>query len=461
MMGDLKEKIYNCKDDIVNNLCEFVRIESVESNPEKGMPFGKNVNDALNYVLNLSEKLGFKSKNLDNHVGYCEYGNGEELIGILGHVDVVEASDGWEYPPFEAQIHDGKIYGRGTVDDKGPLLACMYALYLLKESNININKRIRIIFGTNEETGWKGIKHYIREEEIPSFSFTPDGNFPVIHGEKGILGFHLYKELMRKSKYIKSIQGGTSANVVPSICKAVLYNNETILRKIKEKIHNHKNISYNIKDNEIELISTGKSSHASQPELGDNSINNLLRFLIEITDCDGEIERFIKCYSETFGFDYNGSFIFGNLSDEISGSLTFNIGKVEFSGNKIKMTYDIRYPISYNYEDIYEAIIKSSRKLECSYSEFEHFAPIYVDKNSKLIKTLMAVYSNHTGDNITPPLVIGGGTYARAFENCVAFGPVFPNEKELAHGSNEFISIDRLLELVEVYTKTIEELIKL
>ncbi|MCQ1531277.1 dipeptidase PepV [Lutispora saccharofermentans] len=460
-MGDLKEKINCYKNDIVKNLCEFVRIESIESNLEKDMPFGKNVNDALNYMLNLSNKLGFRSKNLDNYVGYCEYGIGEELIGILGHIDVVEASNGWKYPPFEAQMHDGKIYGRGTIDDKGPLLACMYALYLLKESNININKRVRIIFGTNEETGWKGIKHYVKEEEIPSYSFTPDANFPVIHGEKGILGFHLEKEFNEQSKYIKNIKGGISANVVPSDCKAILYNTETTIRNIEEKIHNYKNISYNIEDNEIELISTGKSSHSSQPELGENAISNLLRFLMEITDFDDELGNFINCYSDTIGFDYNGNLIFGDMSDDISGKLTFNLGKIEFTDNKIKLTYDIRYPISYNYDDIYKKLKESSIKLGYNYSEFEHFTPIYIDKNSKLIKTLMSVYSSHTGDNVSEPLIIGGGTYAKAFENCVAFGPVFPNEEELAHGPNEFISIDRLLELVEIYTKTIEELIKL
>jgi succinyl-diaminopimelate desuccinylase len=460
-MKDLHEKINFYKNDIVKNLCDFVRIESVEAKPKEGMPFGEKVDDALKHILNLSSNLGFKTENLDNYVGYCEYGDGKELIGILGHIDVVEASNGWIYPPFEAQVHDGRIYGRGTIDDKGPLIASMYALYQLKESGINFNKRIRIIFGTNEETGWKGIKHYIKKEEIPSYSFTPDGNFPVIHGEKGILGFYLEKEFKEKNKDIKSIQGGTSTNVVPSECKVILYNKGEILGKIREAIPYYKNLSYRLIGDEIELISIGKPSHSSQPEYGENSISNLMKFLNEIIDDEDEFGEFLKLYNEYIGYDYYGKFIFGDICDEVSGKLTFNVGKIEFFDRHLKVSVDIRYPISFNYNRLLDLITKASNKIGCKYSEFEHFAPIYIEENSKLIKTLMSVYSNHTGDVDSKPLIIGGGTYARAFDNCVAFGPVFPNEEELAHGPNEFIAIERLLELVEIYTKTIEKLLEL
>lgn len=460
-MKEICEKINCYKEEIINDVCELVKIPSVESNPSEGLPFGKNVNNALEFVLKLSNDLGFSTKNIDNYVGYCEYGKGDELIGILTHIDVVEASEGWNYDPFEPQIHDGKIYGRGTIDDKGPLIACLYALYLLKESDITFNKRVRIIFGTNEETGWEGIKHYIKNEEIPSYSFTPDANFPVIHGEKGILGFYLEKEFESKNKFVKSINGGTAANVVPSKCEAILYYNEGLIEKMQSIIQNYTNINYSLVDGEIKLVSIGRSSHASQPELGENAISNLINFLGNIIEPEDQFGKFLEHYTNDIGSNYHGEQIFGSVHDEISGRLTFNIGQMKFDGRKLKISVDIRYPITYNYETLYDLITKFSVKLGCEYIEFEHFKPIYVDENSLLIETLMSVYKAHTNDINSKPLVIGGGTYARAFENCVAFGPVLPNEKELAHGPNEFIEIDRLLELVEIYNNAIRKLLDL
>lgn len=195
---DFKNQIDGLMDNMVKDIQGLIQIKSVEAPAEGNMPFGKGVQDALEYTLNLGEKMGFAVKNVDNYAGHIEFGEGDEIIGVLAHLDVVPEGSNWDYDPYGAEIADGKIFGRGTIDNKGPAVSALYAMKALKDEGIPVNKRVRLILGTNEETGWEGINYYMKNEETPHMGFTPDADFPAIHGEMGILIFDLVKKNLKK-----------------------------------------------------------------------------------------------------------------------------------------------------------------------------------------------------------------------------------------------------------------------
>ena len=455
------------KEDIIKSTQEIVQIKSVEDKEISGMPFGEGPYKALEYMLNLSEKMGFRTENLDGYAGEAEFGQGEEAIGILVHLDVVPEGDGWSYPPYGGEIHDGKIYGRGTIDDKGPAIAALYAMKALKESQINLNRKIRIIFGTNEETGWGCMKYYFKHKKPPTMAFTPDADFPVIYAEKGIIVFDLVKIIKTNSSsniILKSINGGNAANMVPDYCEAILQVKDS--KKIKERLDKYlqqKNYTISIEMNEniVKIVAKGISAHGSTPEKGCNAISCLMDFLGCLMDEKCDISDFIKIYNEKIGFKHHGENIGCSFYDDESGKLNFNPGIIKFNGEEISLTINIRYPINSSAKEVYEGIRSSLRCTGISLIEgTEDMRPLYVHKNNFLVQTLMKVYREQTGDMESKPITIGGGTYARAMDNAVAFGPMFPGQKDVAHQKDEYISIEHLMNVTKLYANALYELAK-
>ncbi|HHV25839.1 dipeptidase PepV [Anaerosalibacter bizertensis] len=464
---DFIELVESYKDDIVKSTQEIVRIKSVEGEGKPGMPFGEGPYNALKYALDIAEDMGFKTKNLDGYAGHADFGEGDETIGILVHLDVVPEGDGWTYPPYSGEIHDGKIFGRGTLDDKGPAIASLYAMKALKEANVSLNKKIRIIFGTNEETGWGCMKYYFEHEKAPDMAFTPDADFPVIHGEKGIIAFDLVKKIENNSCgdiSIKSIKGGNAVNMVPDYCEAILEVKdmdyiENKLKNFKEK--NDYDISIEEKDGIVKVIAKGSSAHGSTPEKGENAITYLMLFLGEILDCNCDICDFIKIYNEKIALKHNGEGIGCGFEDEVSGKLNFNPGVIKTEDGKITLSINIRYPIKSSSEEVYNGIRKELEGTGIELIEDDdEMKPIYVPKNDPLVEKLMKVYKEETGDLDSEPITIGGGTYARAMDNAVAFGPVFPGQEEVAHQKDEYISIEHLMKMAKIYAKALYELAK-
>jgi succinyl-diaminopimelate desuccinylase len=459
--------IESYRKDIVKSTQEIIRIKSVEEDEKPGMPFGEGPFKALKYALELSEKMGFKTKNLDGYVGYAEFGKGDETIGILAHLDVVPEGDGWAYPPYSAEIHDGNIFGRGTQDDKGPAIASLYAMKALKEASVPLSKKIRIIFGTNEETGWGCMKYYFQKEKAPCMAFTPDADFPVIHGEKGIIVFDLVKKLQRKSCgdfEIKYINGGDRANMVPDYCEALIETKDS--SSIEEKLKNFVNrTGYDITmekiNGQIKIKSRGVSAHGSTPEKGKNAITFLMLFLGEVIDCNCDICNFIKTYNEMIALKHNGEGIGCGFEDDISGKLTFNPGVIKTTEDEIKLSVNIRYPIKIDSKTVYSGIRKALKGTGIELIEDDdEMKPIYIPKEHFLVQKLMKVYKEETGDVNSEPITIGGGTYARAMENAVAFGPLLPGQDDLAHQKNENISIEHLMKITKIYAKALYELAK-
>ena len=447
------------KDEIIKQVQSLIQIPSVYSksdNPKK--PFGENCNLALEYMLNLGKKLGFKTKNLDGYCGYIEFGKGEEMLGIIGHLDVVPEGEGWSNPPFSATIKDNKIFGRGAIDDKGPVISSLYAMKSVME-NFKVNKRVRLILGLNEENSWLCMKHYKEVEEMPTLGFSPDADFPCIYAEKSILDCCISMAYNKNENIkIKEIDCKNNAsNVVAKFCSVTL---EVIndIEKVIEKLENSiKKFNFNItvekqNQSEIKLTSYGIQAHAAHPDLGTNAISRLILVLNEVIE-----NELLEFFCEKIGTEFNGKSLGIACNDE-SGELTLNVGSFALVDNELKIRFNLRIPIHTSIEDVEskfkEAIATYSSINYHTNSKMPH---LYVSKEDKLIKTLCKIYSEVTNTPATP-IAIGGATYARAFKNCVSFGPNFPGNKDMCHQTDEFIDIDSLILSCKIYAKAIIEL---
>jgi len=452
------------KDSIVREIQNLVRIRSVEEQPEEGKPFGKGPDEALRYMLQAGRSLGFDTENFDGYAGQIEYGSGQGIVGVLVHVDVVPEGDGWTHPPYSAKIIDGKIYGRGAYDDKGACIAALYALKALRASQIPIRKRIRIIIGANEETGMKDIPYYLTKEREPDMAFSPDAPFPVVYGEKGILELVFRKKFRQDGPGIISrIDGGTAAKIVPGRCSCVLRVNTeekdrviTILSGMKtgfEKLH-----EYEPEHQELSVTIIGKEAYGTTPDQGKNAISGMMAFLEKADFMEEELLTFIREYNRKIGEEYDGSALKCNFSDDISTPLTFNTGTVLYENGSIEMKAHIRYPIRTDHEDILRNIRDNFLPGDVSI-EIDRLSKAHlIDKESFLVKKLMGIYREATGDTAAEPETMTGGTYARSLNNAVAFGPLFPGEKQMAHSTDEYLTIASILKAAKIYAQAMYEL---
>ncbi|MCI8387200.1 MAG: M20 family metallopeptidase [Clostridiales bacterium] len=414
--------------DFMEALDGLLKIKSVAVDGDGDAPFGEGCKEALDYMLSLCAGFGFRTKKCGNMLGWAEIGEGDEMIGILAHLDVVPEGSGWEYPAFGCTVVGDRVYGRGVNDDKGPALMCVYAMKELLDSGCKLNRRIRIIFGLTEERGeWTDMKYYVETEELPTFGITPDATFPAVYGEKGILVFRMRMPLAGSG--VDSISGGSAHNVVPDACEAVVGGQK--------------------------FSAVGKSVHGSCPEKGENAILKLMAEVNEAAPC-----KLSKLVTEKFGLTCDGSLIGCALSDSESGALTLNVGVIEVIGDEVVVTVDIRYPVTYKGSDILDIIRRETTPYGVEIELDEDKAPIYKDKDSAFIRALMDVYREETGDD-TEAFVMGGGTYARAMPNIVAFGPALPNSADVAHQKNEYMLVSEIELARRIYKKTLERMLTL
>ncbi len=412
------------QDEIITSVLESIAIDSTEAEPQEGMPFGRGVNDALEYALKLADRMGFKTDNIDNMAGYAEYGEGEEMIAVLGHLDIVPIGDGWTYDPW-GEIVDDRIYGRGTLDDKGPMIGALYALDAVRSLSGPLKRRIRLIFGTNEETGSCDMVRYNETEETPVMGFTPDADYPVIFSEKGIARLTLEKKINDGS--LISAHAGKAVNIVPD----------------------HAEMTFLGEDEKIcDLESAGIPAHGSTPELGKNAVSDLMQKAAESGVC-GELKSFVDFYNKNIAFETDGASLGIACDAGKFGKTTVNVGLLEGDGTHIKITLDCRYPAG---EDFVQTAAELKEKaaaegIECILHK--NVQPLYIPEDSMLVQTLQEVYREQTGQDIDP-VVIGGGTYAKAVKNIVAFGPVFPDQENVIHQKDEYISIEHLMKNVEI-----------
>lgn len=394
-----------------------------------GKPFGEGIAEALDYTLSLCESIGMTVKNCDGYAGYAEIGQGDEMLGILMHLDVVPEGHGWDFPPYGGEIHDGKLYGRGAIDDKGPAAAVIYAIKELLDEGYEFNKRVRLIFGCDEENDWECMDHYVANEECPDFGFTPDADFPMIYGEMGIMDAEFVMDIP-ESETLK-ISGGEASNAVPDYCKAV-------------------------KSDEVVAEAHGVAAHASTPWEGENAISKVMAEL-SAEDCSAQMKKFIEFYNDKIGFAIHGEKIGCGFEDEETGKLTFNAGLISVKDNQVRLAADLRVPVTVKAEQVRENLEKAAAEYGVRLENYGFMDPAFSPKDSKLAKTLLNVYRDYTGDD-SEPLTMGGGTYARAMPNVVAFGPLFPGREATEHMKNEYILVSDLMDIKEIYKRAIKEL---
>ena len=459
----LNNYIDKLKDEIINSTCEIVNIPSVfDPSDNSNTPFGKDTVKALEYVLDLGKSFGFRTKNIDNKCGYIEFGEGDKLLGIIGHLDVVPAENDWTYSPFNSTIDKGNIYGRGTIDDKGPVIAALYAMKAVAD-NYKLDKRVRLILGLNEENNWKCIERYKETEELPSISFSPDAGFPCIYAEKTIESLYLNQKYERNPiLYIEDISTKNNAiNVVPKYCSVILkYDNSKIINIIDDLKVIITKYNYNINIEEIDsstikLISLGVSAHAAHPELGINAISKLLIVLNELFNLYTVKLDLLEYFTKYIGDNYTGKNLEINFEDE-SGILTLNTAHFILEDNILSLGFNLRIPVTIDYNIIEKKFKKyCNDNLEVKVARIQE--PLYLEKYNKLVKQLCSIFNDYNYSNLEP-IAIGGGTYARAFKNCISFGPQIPGAKDMCHQSDEYISIENLMFCTKVYAEAILKL---
>lgn len=437
------------KNEFLNDLKELLKIDTVliEQPNIKEAPFGPKLVKALNYMLELGKASGFDVKNIDNVAGHIEYGEGEEVVGVLCHLDVVPTGEGWLYPPFCPTIVDGKIYARGALDDKGACISSLYALKALKESGAKLNKKIRLIFGTDEETDSRGIKRYLQVEKMPDLGFSPDADYPLIYGEKGILSFDL--ERYNINDEIVEFNAGDRYNVVPETAWVILKNDYK-----KQYIDFLKQNNYQGEIKENKYIMYGKRAHAMEPKNGINAILRLIEFLNTIID-----EPFLKFIYSNF-ISSRLETIGENFTDPEMGDLTSNLAILNIKNQKGKCGINFRYPTNWKKQLFFGKINNLAKVSNININILGDSEPHYVSKEDELVKVLHQAYKKYTNDDKTQPMTIGGGTYARSLKRAVAFGPMMPGREDVVHQVNEYAYIDDLLLSVAIYAEALKELCK-
>lgn len=448
MEAKIKNIVNENRRDMIESIKAAVRINSVmdENTATESMPFGKRVDEALRKTLEIAESLGFKTVYKDGYYGYAEVGEGEELIGILGHIDVVPIGDEskWKFPPFSATEEDGYIYGRGTQDDKGPTIAAMYAVKALLDAGVKFGKRVRFIIGGDEENLWRCIAKYTENgEEIPSMGFTPDSSFPVTNAEKSLVQFYL----RGKGSKDLSLNISGALNAVPGVAN---YTGE-LADKLAEKLDELK-FEYEKDGESITVI--GKRVHAASADKGVNAIERLCKALYEIGVKD-DVVRFVAELSDSVG-----SKILPNCVDDVSGTLTLNLGELIINEKESKIGFDSRVPVKFTIEDLENAVKENAANYGLEFEEFDRLKSLYVPADSELIKTLVSVYEQETGLEGTPKSS-GGATYAKALDNCVAFGAMFPFDEKTEHQENERVNIKNMIKATEIYALSVYRLLEL
>ena len=382
--------------------------------------------EVLEYMVSLAHRDGIMTTYIDpeGYYGYIEIGQGEKLLGLLGHLDVVGPGDleSWNTEPFELTNKDGKLFGRGVQDDKGPVLLSYYLMKELLEEG-NLKKRIRLIMGTDEETLWRGIEKYKEDkQEHVTQGITPDGSFPVTYSERALVNYQIKSNVPAVGFTLK---GGKTFNAVPDTAVLTIDNNEKEFK--------------------------GKTAHAKEPWCGDNAIVKAVNEL----DNEHPVIKFIK---EALNQEVNGETIFGKIIKDENAELTINLGMINVDEKGAVLSFDSRLPDNLSLEEFEKVMITIANKFDLEYERYDYLQGVFIPKDSDIIKVLMETYQEITND-MREPMAIGGATYARGMNNVVAFGPVLKDTEKTEHQPNERITISEFKLVYDIYYKSFKKIL--
>ena len=455
----LEQAVDNQREDFIRTLQDWIAIPSLKADALPDAPFGAPMRRMLDLSLADAKRLGFAPRDIDGYAADMEIGEGEETIAILAHLDVVPAGEGWKTPPFEGVIADGRMYGRGTSDDKGPAVAAMFAMKAVREAGIPLKKRVRLILGCDEESGWADMAYYAAHIGLPKVGFSPDAVFPLINTEKGILRMDLHADLPEEGDWpvpIYSIHAGQRPNVIPSVAEAEIGGDREAVRHQIEGFARRTGYSIDVEtlDNgHLRVLCHGTGGHAAMPELGQNAAARLLQ-LLRALEAGGGSHAAVELLAQAIGNDTDGTGFGIAGSDSPSGALTINLGILNLADGACDLTLDIRHPVLFDAKQLVSFI--GQRVAEAGFVVAAHraSAPHHVPESNPIVQSLLSVYQRVTG--LAPYTVaIGGGTYARALELGVAFGSLLPGEEDVAHQANEYMSLETLMLNVRVFAHAI------
>lgn len=428
----------------ISAIQRLVNIPSYLQESVPGAPFGQSILEVLKECLTLFQEEGFETFiDPEGYYGYAEIGEGDEIFGVLCHLDVVPAGDVslWHTPPFEGIVENETIYGRGVQDDKGPTIAALYAVKAILDAGLTLNKKIRFIFGTDEENLWRCMAQYHKNEKSIDFGIAPDAQFPVINAEKGLLQVYLTGEGTTEF----TLAGGTALNVVSDTATYNGEHTDAIAQKLTE-------LGYDFTQNEQEIIVKGKAVHSKDAPQGINANTRLATAMAPFYDHDG-----LNFLGQLVKNDAHGTSVVGEMSDEASGPLTFNVATVSIDAHETKIGIDMRIPVTIDKERLVEKLIEKASEYGLTYEEYDFLDALYVPADSELITTLLGAYRDITGD-MRPPQVSGGATFARTMKNCVAFGAMFAQTKDTMHQPNEAWPLAEMEQTMVIYAEAIARL---
>lgn len=463
------EEIEKRQEDLLADLFRLLRIDSVRDDEAatEEAPVGPGPLKALEEFLAMAQEDGFETQQFGPWAAHIEVGSGDELLGILGHLDVVPIGTGWKTDPFEPEIIDNKIYARGSSDDKGPTVAAYFALKLLRELGVEFNKRVRLIVGTDEETGWQCMDYYFQHAEMPDFGFSPDGHFPIINGEKGNVSliFTIQAGPSKEASFhLSSFNAGLRPNMVPQDATAVIEGQdlEGLAKAYEAYIGQEDKLegSYDLQEDQLLLTCVGKSAHGSTPEQGVNAATYLANFLQTYNFDQEGGQEFIDLLANYLHESHDGSGLGASHTDEVMGSVSMNIGIANYQGDKGgSIDANFRFPKGITPDEIQDRAqdrLLSFRQVLLD-QDADAKEPHYLSGDDPMVKTLLEVYERQTGLE-GHEKVIGGGTYGRLMPRGVAYGALFPDSTDTMHQANEFISLRDLFQSAAIYAEAIYEL---
>ena len=436
------------RDEFLRTLQEWVRIPSVKGEPAEGAPFGKEIGRMMETAMKTAERMGFTVRSFDGYACDATLGDRDEVFGVLGHLDVVPVGDGWERDPFGAEIADGRIYGRGTNDDKGPTLAAMFAMKAIREAGIPLRRSIRLIMGGDEECDWQCMEYYRQHADMPEIGFSPDASFPLINTEKGMLGFELRFPRAKEGLQILRMATGERPNVIAGESRALIAGDEKTAERVRA-FAERTGMDYRaeVTDEGVWVTAAGISGHSAYPEGKRSAIGMMLLLLKELGAAGG-----IAVLADAVGLETDGAGLGCACADQVSGPLTNNMGILRLEGDEWFATLDFRCPTEADQEALKKACAEHLPGIRVQVSTQK--APHHVPADSELVTGLLAAYEEESG---LPgeAMSTGGGTYAKVLKQGVAFGAVFPGEEELAHLANEYESIDSLMTAAKIYANAL------
>lgn len=464
-MTDWMEKANAQKDDYLKDLTTLVKIPSVrdDSQATADAPLGPGPAKALHAFLEMAKKDGFRTKNIDNVVGYAEWGEGDETVAILAHLDVMPAGNGWDSDPFDPIIKDGNFIGRGSSDDKGPGLAAYYALKALKDMGVKFHKKVRFVAGTDEENDWTGMTKYFETEPMPDLGFSPDAEFPVYNGEKGMFSIKLdIAGGNEGDDVLKSFKSGLRFNMVPREADVVVEveDNQAVMDAYTDFLDNNPvtGEAYEDKDG-LHLEMIGKAAHGMEPEKGINAGTYMAKFLQQLK-LSGNAKNFVDYIANYLHLDDRMKGFDGAFTDDVMGDLTMNSGIMNFDGQKGgHLDMNFRFPKGITPDDILNKVkpVAADFNIDAHYDTFH--APHFVSPDDPMVKTLMKSYIDVTGDKDAKPECIGGRTFGQLIDNGVAFGALMPDTPNTMHQANEYQPVDDLVKSMAIYMQAIHDLV--